>query len=170
MTGLAADPHCKAHLTGPQHPEQPARFDAAVGALRDLKLVPIPPRLADHDEIALCHSRTYIDLAEREILRGERELSTGDTIVSPDSLEAALRSTGGALNARAGTHATPRAVARADDCSRSEVPGSGCISCAGEGRRSGLLLTGRGPGPGCSGDAHSCGRARLRLERFPRLR
>ncbi len=99
MTGLAADPYCKAHLTGSGHPEQPARFDAAVEALRDLKLVPIPPRIADHDEIALCHSRSYIDLAKREILRGERELSTGDTIISPASLEAALRSTGGALNA-----------------------------------------------------------------------
>ena len=99
MTGLAADPYCKTHLTGPQHPEQPARFDAAVGAVRDLKLVPIPPRIADEDEIALCHSRTYIDLAKWEVLRGERELSTGDTIISPDSLEAALRSAGGALNA-----------------------------------------------------------------------
>lgn len=98
-TGLAADPLCKEHLTGPQHPESPARFDAAVGALRGLELVPIPPRLANFDEVALCHTRPYIELAEREILRGERELSTGDTIISPDSLEAALRATGGALNA-----------------------------------------------------------------------
>jgi acetoin utilization deacetylase AcuC-like enzyme len=99
MTGLAADPYCKTHLTGPQHPEQPARFDAAVGALRGLDLAAIPPRLANHDELALCHSRQYIQLAEVEILTGERELSTGDTIISPDSLEAALRATGGALNA-----------------------------------------------------------------------
>ena len=99
MTGLAADPVCKQHLTGPQHPEQPARFDAAVGALRGLDLVAIPPRLAKHDELALCHSRQYIQLAEREILEGFHELSTGDTIVSPKSLDAALRSTGGALNA-----------------------------------------------------------------------
>src|SRR6202167_5767591 len=99
MTGLAADPVCKEHLTGPQHPEQPARFDAAVGALRGLDLVAIPPRLANHDELALCHSRRYIQLAEREILEGFHELSTGDTIVSPKSLDAALRSTGGALNA-----------------------------------------------------------------------
>ena len=99
MTGLAADPVCKEHLTGPQHPEQPARFDAAVGALRDLKLVPIPPRLANHDELALCHSRQYIQLAEREIFEGFHELSTGDTIISPKSLDAALRATGGALNA-----------------------------------------------------------------------
>src|SRR5580658_6000102 len=99
MTGLAADPLCKEHRTGPQHPESPARFDAAVGALRGLDLAPILPRLADFDEIALCHARPYIELAEREILRGERELSTGDTMISPDSLEAALRAAGGALNA-----------------------------------------------------------------------
>jgi acetoin utilization deacetylase AcuC-like enzyme len=99
MTGLAADPVCKEHITGPEHPEQPARFDAAVGALRDLNLVKIPPRLANHDELALVHSRRYIQLAEREIFEGFHELSTGDTVISPKSLDAALRSTGGALNA-----------------------------------------------------------------------
>ncbi len=99
MTGLAADPICKEHITGPQHPEQPARFDAAVDALRGLELAPIAPRLATHDELALCHSRRYIQLAEREIFEGFHELSTGDTIISPKSLDAALRSTGGALNA-----------------------------------------------------------------------
>jgi acetoin utilization deacetylase AcuC-like enzyme len=99
MTGLAADPVCKEHITGPGHPEQPARFDAAVGALRGLDLVPIPPRLATHDEIALCHARRYIQLAEREIHDGFHELSTGDTIISPKSFEAAVRSVGGALNA-----------------------------------------------------------------------
>jgi acetoin utilization deacetylase AcuC-like enzyme len=99
MTGLAADPICKEHLTGPQHPEQPARFDAAVGALRGLGLVPLQARLATHDELALCHARRYIQLAEREIFEGFHELSTGDTVVSPKSLDAALRATGQALNA-----------------------------------------------------------------------
>jgi acetoin utilization deacetylase AcuC-like enzyme len=99
MTGLAADPVCKEHLTGPQHPEQPARFDVAVGALSDLKLVPIAPRLSNQDELALCHARRYIQLAEREINEGFHELSTGDTIISPKSFDAAVRATGGALNA-----------------------------------------------------------------------
>jgi acetoin utilization deacetylase AcuC-like enzyme len=99
MTGLAADPICKEHLTGPGHPEQPARFDAAVGALGKLNLASIPPRLANIDEVALCHARRYIQLAEREIQDGFHELSTGDTIVSPKSFDAALRSAGGALNA-----------------------------------------------------------------------
>ncbi len=99
MTGLAADPVCKEHLTGPGHPEQPARFDAAVNALQGLDLVKISPRLANHDELALCHSRKYIQLAEREIFEGFHELSTGDTVISPKSLDAALRATGQALNA-----------------------------------------------------------------------
>jgi acetoin utilization deacetylase AcuC-like enzyme len=99
MTGLAADPLCKEHLTGPQHPERPARFDAALGALQGLKLVPILPRLANHDELALCHARRYIQLAEREIFEGRHELSTGDTVISPKSWDAALRAAGGALNA-----------------------------------------------------------------------
>ena len=99
MTGLAADPVCKEHLTGPGHPEQPARFDAAVNALQGLDLVKISPRLANHDELALCHSRKYIQLAEREIFEGFHELSTGDTVVSPKSLDAALRAAGQALNA-----------------------------------------------------------------------
>jgi acetoin utilization deacetylase AcuC-like enzyme len=99
MTGLAADPSCKEHVTGPQHPESPARFDAALGALRGLELLPILPRVATYDEIALCHARPYIRLVEREIFEGFHELSTGDTTVSPQSLDAALRATGGALNA-----------------------------------------------------------------------
>jgi acetoin utilization deacetylase AcuC-like enzyme len=99
MTGLAADPVCKEHITGQGHPEQPARFDAALNALHGLELFPLPPRVADYDEIALCHARRYIQLAEREIQDGFHELSTGDTIVSPKSLEAAQRAVGGALNA-----------------------------------------------------------------------
>jgi len=99
MTGLAADPLCKEHMTGPRHPEQPARFDAAAGALHGLELVSISPRLANPDELALCHARSYILLVEREVLQGAHELSTGDTTISRKSLDAALRATGGALNA-----------------------------------------------------------------------
>lgn len=99
MTGLAADPVCKEHFTGEGHPEQPARFDAALGALHGLDLAAIPPRLANQDELALCHARKYIQLAEREIFEGFHELSTGDTVISPKSYDAALRATGGALNA-----------------------------------------------------------------------
>jgi acetoin utilization deacetylase AcuC-like enzyme len=99
MTGLAADRDCKEHLTGPHHPERPERFDAALAGLAGIELAPLAPRLASLDEIRLCHETEYIRLVEREIMAGVQELSTGDTIISPRSWDAALRAAGGVLNA-----------------------------------------------------------------------
>ncbi len=98
-TALAADPICKEHHTGSRHPERPERFDAALGALKGLDLLPLAARLATEEELSLCHSLPYIRLVEREVMTGFHELSTGDTIISPRSLDAALRAAGGALNA-----------------------------------------------------------------------
>lgn len=99
MTALLADPICKEHHTGRHHPERPERFDVALGAIQDLDLARLEPRVANEDEIALCHGREYIRLVEREVMTGFHELSTGDTIISPRSLDAALRAAGGVLNA-----------------------------------------------------------------------
>ena len=99
MTGLAADPACKEHFTGAHHPERPERFDAALGSLAGLQLASIQPRLANFDEIALCHRPEYIRLVEREVMSGFHELSTGDTIISARSWDASLRATGAVLNA-----------------------------------------------------------------------
>jgi len=99
MTGLSADGNSKEHLTGDGHPERPERFDAALGAVADLALLALEPRLATEDEIALCHSRQYYRLVEREVMTGFEELSTGDTIICPRSLDAALRASGAVLNA-----------------------------------------------------------------------
>ena len=99
MTAFVADPVCKEHHTGSRHPEQPARFDAAVAALEGIDFTPLPPRMATEDEIAACHERPYIRLVEREVMTGFHELSTGDTIISPRSLDAALHAAGGVLNA-----------------------------------------------------------------------
>ncbi|HYL38789.1 MAG TPA: histone deacetylase [Bryobacteraceae bacterium] len=99
MTGLLADAACKEHHTGRHHPERPERFDAALGALDGLELFKIEPRVATEDEIALCHRREYIRLVEREVMTGFHELSTGDTLISTRSLDAALRAAGGVLNA-----------------------------------------------------------------------
>jgi len=98
-TALAADPLCKEHLTGSHHPERPERFNAALGALDGIDLIPLAPRHATEEEVSLCHSLSYIRLVEREVMTGFHELSTGDTIISPRSLDAALRATGSALNA-----------------------------------------------------------------------
>ena len=99
MTGLAADPGCKEHQTGLRHPERPERFVAALNSLDGSPLVAIEPRVASEDEISLCHPVQYIRLVEREVVTGFHELSTGDTIISARSLDAASRATGAALNA-----------------------------------------------------------------------
>jgi acetoin utilization deacetylase AcuC-like enzyme len=102
-TALLADPICRQHITGRDHPEQPQRFDAVVEGLNRGGLTPellrIAPRAATEDEIALCHGHRYIEEVHLEILSGARELSTGDTTVSSDSWDVALNAAGGILNA-----------------------------------------------------------------------
>jgi acetoin utilization deacetylase AcuC-like enzyme len=99
-TALLLDPVFKEHSPGPGHPECPERYDAVTAALAHLDGLPrIPSRDATRDEIALCHSRSYIELAEREIRAGVRDLSTGDTQVGPKSYDVAVRAVGSVLNA-----------------------------------------------------------------------
>jgi acetoin utilization deacetylase AcuC-like enzyme len=103
MTALLADPVYKQHDPGHGHPEQPARYDAALGALDRAglaaRLSRIPVRRATMDEIALCHTAAYIRTVEADFAQGARELSTGDTNIGPKSLEVALDAVGGVLNA-----------------------------------------------------------------------
>jgi len=99
MTALIADPISKEHTTGRNHPERPERFDAALGALEGLDLSRLPARVATADEIALCHSKAYIRTVEHEVMAGFHDLSTGDTVISARSLDAAVFAAGAALNA-----------------------------------------------------------------------
>ena len=100
MTALIADSIYTAHDTGPGHPEQPARYTAVMDAISALPgLQRIQPRPATDDEITLIHTRPYIETVQRDIAARRTELSTGDTTLSPRSLEVALMATGGVLNA-----------------------------------------------------------------------
>lgn len=111
-TVLLADPVYKEHHTGPGHPERPERYDSVLHALdafqhaqagpaKSLRRIQIRP--ATEDEIALCHSRDYIYDVKREVAAvpqgAVRELSTGDTTISAQSFDVALKATGGILNA-----------------------------------------------------------------------
>jgi acetoin utilization deacetylase AcuC-like enzyme len=102
-TAVLADPIYKRHVTGPGHPERPARFDAVAEALERAGLTPklqrVTPRAATEDELVLGHTRAYIRLAREEINAGARMLSTGDTDVSQGTYEVALAAAGGVLNA-----------------------------------------------------------------------
>jgi acetoin utilization deacetylase AcuC-like enzyme len=105
-TGLVFDDVYLQHLSGNSgHPERPERLTAIREGLRKAGLTaqlrPIPARRATDAELALVHDRSYIALVRRELsnVNGYRELSTGDTLVSSGSLDAALSAAGGVLNA-----------------------------------------------------------------------
>jgi acetoin utilization deacetylase AcuC-like enzyme len=101
-TALLLDSIYKQHLTGAGHPERPERYDAITAGLEQAAIVRealrVPTRRASEDEVAMCHTRDYIDTVKRDIGRGARDLSTGDTAVGPKSLEIALQAVGGVIN------------------------------------------------------------------------
>ncbi len=102
-TGLAADSRVLKHEPGLAHPELPARYEAVwsrleqTGLARDLRKINI--RAANRDELMLVHSESYLNLVDREIAAGRRQLSTGDTDISSGSGEAARVAAGCALSA-----------------------------------------------------------------------
>jgi acetoin utilization deacetylase AcuC-like enzyme len=97
------DPVFKQHDTGPGHPERPERYDAVTRAFERAgltkSLLHVATRPATEDEIALVHTHPYIQTVKRDIAAGATDLSTGDTTISPRSLEVALDAAGGVMNA-----------------------------------------------------------------------
>ena len=53
VTALSADPICRDHLAGREHPERPERFDAVLDGLRQSgareRLLPLAPRAATEE-------------------------------------------------------------------------------------------------------------------------
>jgi acetoin utilization deacetylase AcuC-like enzyme len=98
MTAFLADPMAKEHSTGPGHPEQIARWDAAVRGVKagasGSDLSNAAPRAATLDDIALCHTSGYIRVVQRDVEMRRSTLSTGDTDISPRFFEAALYAVG----------------------------------------------------------------------------
>ena len=105
-TGLLCDDTYLRHLPGRTgHPECPERLMA----IRDKfhrapwfrSLSPIAPRMATPQELGLAHDPEYLTLVAREAaaVGGLKQLSTGDTIISRDSLEVAHLAAGGVLAA-----------------------------------------------------------------------
>ncbi|HEX4642110.1 MAG TPA: histone deacetylase [Candidatus Acidoferrales bacterium] len=98
-TAFLADAISKLHDTGPGHPEQPARWDAAVRGLGDHPITAAEHRSATPDELALCHTVEYIRLAKHDVESGYSALSTGDTDISAQSWNVAVRAAGTCLTA-----------------------------------------------------------------------
>ncbi len=104
-TGLLLDDVYLRHLAGVSHPERPERLVAIRTGLERSGLMKtlhrIMPRRATDEELMSVHTRTYVELVRKELsnVRGSRDLSTGDTVVTAGSLEAAENAVGGVLNA-----------------------------------------------------------------------
>ncbi len=102
-TVLLIDPIYREHLTGRDHPERPARFDAVVEGLREagllVRLGRVDRRAATDDELLLCHTHEYLRQAKHDVEHGHGYLTTGDTEVTPNSWDVAGNAVGGVLNA-----------------------------------------------------------------------
>lgn len=107
-TALITSPQFKQHLTGPGHPERPARIDAVVEAVTDSPwfdshVARLDPKPATRAMLESCHTPAYLDIVEREVAAlgdGEiRSLSTGDVVISSNSRDVALLAAGAVCQA-----------------------------------------------------------------------
>ncbi len=100
-TGLVSSPLFRRHLTGPGHPERPARLEAIDRRLQesglDTRLTPVEARAAEPRLIETIHSASYIRRVEAACARGASILDSPDTGIAPASFETALLAAGAAL-------------------------------------------------------------------------
>jgi acetoin utilization deacetylase AcuC-like enzyme len=102
-TAFMADPIFREHLAGRRHPECPERYDAVLDSLERAgliaKMLHVDARDATQDELMLCHTPEYLRVARSDVASGRPYLSTGDTDITPNSWDVAVRAAGGVLNA-----------------------------------------------------------------------
>ncbi len=113
-TFLYTHPSFLRHDTGPGHPENAQRLYAILAALNAPEFAGLirkeAPR-ADFDRLRLVHPQPYIDRIWRSIPRHGYAYLDADTVVSPDSGEAALHAVGAACAAVDDVMAQPGANA-----------------------------------------------------------
>lgn len=99
------------HAATANHPERPARLDAARAGVRraGIHSEQLPPADAERPLLERVHDALYLE--KLESLRGARGMLDPDTYISPHSVEAALRAAGGA--AAIGTALVRREAERA---------------------------------------------------------
>jgi acetoin utilization deacetylase AcuC-like enzyme len=99
--GYVYDPIYLRHETG-CHPENAQRLEAITAHLEETglirQLMQIKPRPATAEELEYVHQASYVSRLQDAGLRGGGWLD-GDTVMSPDSYDAALYAAGGAMDA-----------------------------------------------------------------------
>ena len=138
--GFVTHDACLAHLTGPGHPECPARLTAIIGRLKSTGLWEtlrhVTPHRAELADLRCIHEDAYIRTAVRDIegcpaakkrggdpQQGGAMLSTGDTPICRASLDAALWAAGAAL---AGVDAVTGGQVRRAFCAVRQIGRASC--------------------------------------------
>ncbi len=99
VTALVTHDACFDHVTPPGHPEQVARLDAVLGALREMDLLRVKAPLGAEDDILLAHPKAHVTaMRDAAPESGWRSLDA-DTHMSVGTLEAAFRCVGGIVRA-----------------------------------------------------------------------
>jgi acetoin utilization deacetylase AcuC-like enzyme len=86
---------CVLHVTPPGHPERVERLAAVERGLAGLVVERRDAPLADEAEVLRCHPEAYLEKVRRAVPETGWVALDGDTILSPGSLDAALRAVGG---------------------------------------------------------------------------
>ena len=98
-TALVTHEECLQHVTPPGHPEQVARLEYILEALRDINLLRVSAPMAADDDILRIHPREHINYLQEAVPENGFKSLDGDTHISSGSLTAAYRAAGGVLRA-----------------------------------------------------------------------
>ena len=98
-TALVTHEECLKHLTPPGHPEQVARLEYILEALKDINLFRVSAPMAADDDILRIHPREHINYLQDAVPENGFKSLDGDTHISSGSLTAAYRAAGGVLRA-----------------------------------------------------------------------
>ena len=98
-TAVYTHEDCLNHVNPPGHPEQVDRLGAVMAGLAGLDLDRRAAPLADDAEVLRCHPQHHLAAIRAAVPQTGWARIDGDTFLSPGTLDAALRSVGGAVAA-----------------------------------------------------------------------
>jgi acetoin utilization deacetylase AcuC-like enzyme len=99
VTALISHEDCLNHVTPPGHPEQVARLDAVLGALKGMDLQRVSAPLAADDDILRAHPKAHVDTVKNAAPESGWRSLDADTHMSVGTLAAAYRAAGGVVRA-----------------------------------------------------------------------
>jgi len=99
ISALITHEDCLEHLTPTGHPEQVARLEYILDALKEMNLLRVSAPMAADDDILRIHPQEYISYLKGSLPQTGCKPLDGDTYISSGSLTAAYRAAGGVLRA-----------------------------------------------------------------------